>query len=350
MRRKLLAGLLAAAMAAAALTGCSSGTGEGTDAAATETSTETTQAAADSEGTDGAGTQVAASGGDYTIGCTVYYMTEFVTLMVEGMEEKADELGVNLVMLDAQQDAQNQITQVENLIAQQVDAIIVAAVDSDAILPAIEMCEDANIPLIGVNMLFNTEEAYHYVGPDDVLAGELEMQHAIDAIGGAGKIAILEGPIGQSAQIQRLEGNENVLADYEGKVEVIAQQTANWSREEALTLVENWLETFSGELNAIVAHNDEMALGAIQALEAAGLSDQIVVTGVDAILDGCNAVKEGTLLGTVYQDAALEGSEAVVKAYGVLTGEVTEKELSYIDMKWITQENVDELLTTIYAE
>lgn len=329
MKKRILAVLLVAAMTASMLLGCSSGT---------------------EESDKGEKKESEAKDGDYTIGCTVYYMTEFVTLMVEGMEKRADELGCDLVMLDAQQDAQNQITQIENLIAQKVDVIIVAAVDSDAILPAIEMCDDAGIPLVGVNMLFNTEEPYHYVGPDDVLAGELEMQNAIDEIGGEGNVVILEGPIGQSAQIQRLEGNQNVLDKYEGKINVLADQTANWSREEALTLVENWLETFSGEIDAIVAHNDEMALGAIQALEAAGLTDEIVVTGVDAILDGCNAVKDGTLLGTVYQDAGLEGSEAVQKAYDVLEGKVTEKELSYIDMEWITKDNVDDLLTTIYAE
>lgn len=335
MKNRMMAMLLAVSMIAAMLMGCSSGTEEKTDDTKKTEKTEKT----DTKKGDG----------KYTIGCTVYYMTEFITLMVDGMEQKADELGCDLVMLDAGNDAQNQITQVENLIAQKVDVIVVAAVDSDAILPAIGMCEDAGIPLVGVNMLFNTDEKYHYVGPDDVLAGELEMQNAIDKIGGEGNVVILEGPIGQSAQIQRLEGNQNVLKKYEGKVNVLADQTANWSREEALTLVENWLETFSGQIDAIVAHNDEMALGAIQALEAAGLTDQIVVTGVDAILDGCNAVKDGTLLGTVYQDAALEGSDAVQKAYDVLEGKVTEKELSYIDMKWITKDNVDDLLTTVYA-
>lgn len=337
MMKKLLAMVLTVVMTMGMITGCSTGVEE--NAGKETTAQSDTQQ--ESKKTSGDG---------YTIGCTVYYMTEFVTLMTEGMQSKADELGCDLVMLDAGQDAQKQITQIENLIAQKVDVIIVAAVDSDAILPAIEMCDQAGIPLVGVNMLFNTDQEYHYVGPDDVLAGELEMQNAIDAIGGEGNVLILEGPIGQSAQIQRLEGNQNVLAKYDGKIAVLAQQTANWSREEALTLVENWLETFNGQIDAIVAHNDEMALGAIQALEAAGLTEQIVVTGVDAILDGCNAVKDGSLLGTVYQDAILEGSDAVQKAYDVLDGKATEKELSYIEMKWITSENVDELLTTVYAE
>lgn len=333
MKKRLLSMVLVLAMAASMLMGCTTGT-ESSDGGTKEAQEKT-------EKKDGEG---------YTIGCTVYYMTEFITLMVEGMQEKAKELGCDLVMLDAQNDAQNQITQVENLIAQKVDIIVVAAVDSDAIVPAIEMCDEAGIPLVGVNMLINTDQAYHYVGPDDVMAGELEMQHAIDAIGGKGNVVILEGPIGQSAQIQRLEGNMNVLKEYEGKVELLAQQTANWSREEALSLVENWIETFGGKINAVVAQNDEMALGAIQALEAAGVKDKVVVTAVDAIKDGCNAVKEGKLLGTVYQDAALEGQEAVQKAYDVLEGKVTEKKLDYIDMPWITTENVDELLTTIYAE
>lgn len=327
MKKRWMAMFLVLAMVGTMLIGCSSGTEE-----SSSNKKETKKS----------------SGDGYTVGCTVYYMTEFVTLMTKGMEDKAEELGCDLVMLDAQQDAQNQITQIENLIAQKVDVIVVAAVDSDAILPAIEMCDKAGIPLVGVNMLFNTEEPYHYVGPDDVLAGELEMQNAIDKIGGEGNIVILEGPIGQSAQIQRLEGNQKVLDKYKGKINVLADQTANWSREEALTLVENWLETFSGKIDAIVAHNDEMALGAIQALEAAGLTDKIAVTGVDAILDGCNAVKDGTLLGTVYQDAHLEGSEAVQKAYDVLEGKVTEKKLDYINMEWITKENVDKLLDTVY--
>lgn len=329
MKKRCLAIFLAAAMVI--IMGCSS---------SAEKSADIEQKKQDASKKDG----------KYTIGCTVYYMTEFVTLMSDGMKEKANQLGCDLVMLDAQQDAQKQITQVENLIAQKVDAIVVAAVDSDAILPAMDMCEKAGIPLVGLNMLFNTDKPYYYVGPNDVLAGELEMQHAIDKIGGKGNIVILEGPIGQSAQLQRLEGNQNVLDKYKGKVDVLAQQTANWSREEALTMVENWLQTFSGKIDAIVAHNDEMALGAIQALEAQNLTGKIVVTGVDAILDGCNAVKDGTMLGTVYQDAGFEGSEAIQKAFDVLEGTVTKKELSYIDMKWITKENVDDLLNTIYKK
>lgn len=287
---------------------------------------------------------------EFTVGYSFYYMSEFITLMNKGVEDKCDELGMKLISLDAENDTSNQITQIENLIAQNVDCLLVAAVDSDAIVPALDMAKEADIPLVAVNMTINTDEDYYYSGPDDVLAGELEMQSAIDAIGGEGKIAILEGPIGQSAQIDRLQGNKNVLAKND-KIEVVADQTANWSREEAQALVENWLQEFP-DIKAIVGHNDEMALGAIMAIESAGLTPgkDIIVTGVDAIEDGCNAVKDGKLLSTVYQDAVLEGGLGVELCHKILTGDAPKEYINLIDMTNYTQDNVDELLSTLYAK
>ena len=108
---------------------------------------------------------------EITIGSTVYYMTEFITLMVEGMKAEAEELGVKLTILDANNDAANQLSQVENLIASKVDVVLVAAVDADGIVPALDMAEAANIPLTGVNMLINTDKPYYYAVPNDVEAG-----------------------------------------------------------------------------------------------------------------------------------------------------------------------------------
>lgn len=279
------------------------------------------------------------------IGCTVYYMTEFVTLMTEGIKAEAEEQGADLILLDANNDAQTQISQIENLIAQEVDIILVAAVDADAIVPALEMCEDAGIPLVGVNMLINTDKPYYYAGPNDVEAGELEMQYIIDKIGGKGNVVILEGPIGTSAQLQRMEGNQNILAKYP-EVKVLANQPANWSREEALTITENWLQAFEGEIDGIIAHNDEMALGAIQALEAKEID--IPVSGVDAIKDGCQAIKDGRFDATVFQDAELEGRLGVQVCMDVINGTPPDEYINFIEMKLITQDNVDELLDTIY--
>ena len=179
------------------------------------------------------------------------------------------------------------------------------------------------------------------------------MQAAIDAIGGEGNICVLEGPIGQSAQIDRWTGNENVLNSEAGaNINLLTHQTANWSREEAETMTENWLEGFEEGIDAIVAHNDEMALGAIMAIEAKGLvpGEDIIVTGIDAIEDGCNAVKEGKMLSTVYQDAKLEGGQGIEICYGILTGNPPAEYINLIDMTQYTQDNVDELLTTLYAD
>lgn len=281
------------------------------------------------------------------IGSTVYYMTEFITLMVEGMKAEAAELGVELIVLDANNDAATQLSQVENLIAQKVDVILVAAVDADAIVPAFDMAEAAGIPLTGVNMLMNTDKKYYYAGPNDVEAGELEAQYIIDKIGGKGNVVILEGPIGTSAQLQRLEGNMNVLTK-NPDVKILAQKPANWNREEALTLTENWLQTYPDQIDGIIAHNDEMALGAIQALEAKGLKDQIPVAAVDAIKDACQAIKDGRMEATVFQDAALEGRLGVRVANQVATGNPPAEALNFIKMELITKDNVDKLLTTIY--
>ncbi len=283
------------------------------------------------------------------IGCTVYYMSEFATLMKEGIEKQAKEEGAELIFLDANRDVNKQISQVENLIAQKVDVLIVAAVDSDGIVPALQMAKGANIPLVGLNMLINTKEPYLYAGPNDVEAGELEMKYAIDKIGGKGNIAILEGPIGTSAQMQRHEGNHNILKKYPD-VKVVAEQPANWSREEALRLTENWIQAFNGKIDAVVSHNDEMAIGAIQALEAKGLKNKIPVTGVDAIKDACMRIGEGKMDATVFQDADAEGRLGVKIAVKAAKGEKIEKNMNLIKMELITKENVNKLLDGIYKK
>lgn len=332
MKKRILSVLLVAAMTVSMLVGCGSSSSE-------ESSGSESTASSEESGD---------SGEKFTLGYTYYYSSEFITLMNQGVQEKCDELGMDVVMLDAENDSANQITQVENLIGQGVDCLLVAAVDSDAIVPALDMAKEAEIPIVAVNMTVNTDEDYYYAGPDDVLAGELEMQSAIDAIGGKGNICILEGPIGQSAQIDRLEGNENVLAK-NSDINVLADQTANWSREEAESLVENWIQAFD-DIDAIVAHNDEMALGAIQAIEGAGLTpgEDIIVTGIDAIEDGCTAVKEGKQLSTVYQDAGLEGGNGVQLCYDILTGNTPEEYINLIDMTQYTKDNVDELIDKLY--
>jgi ABC-type sugar transport system substrate-binding protein len=277
------------------------------------------------------------------IGATVYYMTEFITLATEGLKKEAEEQNVELTVLDANNDVAKQISQIENLISQKVDAIIVAAVDSDALAPAVQKAKEAGIPLIGLNMIINSPDVTAYSGPNDVEAGELEMQYVADKLSGKGNIVILEGPIGTSAQLQRREGIHNVL-DKNPEIKVLAEQTANWSRAEALTLMENWLQSFDGQIDAVVAQNDEMALGAIQALESKGLKDKIPVVGVDAIKDACESIKNGVQDATVFQDAEKEARQSVQLAIKAIKGEPIEKD-NLIKMELVTKENVDKYLS-----
>ena len=335
--KKVLSVMLAAAMLASMAAGCQSSSGAASVAGTASEGSDTASTAA-------AGT--ANSGKKIKVGSTVYYYTEFITLMAKGMKREAAQEGVDLTILDANNDAQKQLSQVENLIAQKVDVIVVAAVDTDAIVPAVAMCKKANIPLVAVNMLINTKEPYYYVGPNDVQAGEEEMQACIDAMGGKGNIVILQGPIGTSAQLQRSEGNHNVLKKYPD-VKVLAEQPANWDRSQALTLTENWLQAFPDKIGGIVAHNDEMAMGALKAIQAKGLKTPI--TGVDAIKDGCLSIKNQTpFIATVYQNADMEGSLGVKTAIQIARGQKPEKEKNYIDMELMTKDNVSKLLTTIY--
>ena len=281
------------------------------------------------------------------IGVDVYYMSEFITLMKEGVVSEAKAQGADIVFLDANNDINTQISQVQNLITQKCDVLLIASVDPNGIAPAVAAAKKANIPVVGVNMIINSKDTTAYVGPNDVQAGEEEMQAAIDKIGGKGNIVILQGPIGISAQIQRDEGNHNILKKYPN-VKLLSEQTANWNRNEALKLTENWLQSNPGKINAIVAHNDEMALGAIAALKEKGLLSKVVVTGIDAINDGCKAVKNGELTATVYQNANFEGSEGVKAAILAAKHETIAKKNNLIDMKVINKANVDDLLSTIY--
>lgn len=146
--------------------------------------------------------------------------------------------------------------------------------------------------------------------------------------------------MGQSAQLQRWEGINNVLADYEG-IEILAYDTANWSRSEAMTLMETWLTTYGDEIDAVVAENDEMALGARQAIEAEGYD--IPCIGIDGITDAVTAIQNGGMIASDFQDAEGQISGAIDAAVAVLNGEEVEKEI-WIPFQMITPDNVEEFV------
>ena len=167
---------------------------------------------------------------------------------------------------------------------------------------------------------------------------ELEMKYIAEKMGGKGQIAILHGPNGISAEILRREGYANILKDYP-QIEIVAEPTCNWSREEGMSTTENLIQAYP-DLAAVVAQNDEMAMGALTAIQDAGAD--IIVGGIDAIADACVAVKNGDLDCTVFQDAIGQAKGAVDVMLKLINGE----EVSDVDIPFIlvTQENVDQYM------
>lgn len=270
---------------------------------------------------------------------------------------------VELTVFDGRYDALVQQEQFNTMITQKFDAIIFVPIDIEAGATAVQAATDAGIPVVGSNTRVNSDLLSAYVGSDDTISGYMEAKTVLDKIGCKGNVVILEGPIGQSAQISRLEGNKKALAECPN-VKVIEDQTANWSRAEAQTLMENWLTSHPGQINGVIGQNDEMALGAIEAIKAAKLNvKDFAIAGIDGITDALHAVKDGTMT-SILQDARAQAQGAMDLAiFNAKKGSYKPesniwaqypdmpfkdgKEKNY-NVPWtpVTSENVDKLLET----
>lgn len=276
-------------------------------------------------------------------GLFMSHMTNAFTIeMSDAVKAKAAELGVELTVYDGGQDAAKQVSQVETAVTQGITEIVIEPVSVDGIVPAIEAATKAGIPVVVVNQKISKPEAASaFVGVSNVDGGVMEMKTAAEAIGGKGNVAFLLGPMGSDAQLGRTEGYYNVLKDYPD-IKVVFEQTANWKTDEALKLVENWLQTGT-EINAIVANNDGMALGALKAVEDAKLLDKIKIYGLDATPDALAAVKDGRMAATVSQSTTAQGATAMETVVKLVKGEKVDPEI-LVSFTLITIDNVGEYL------
>lgn len=266
---------------------------------------------------------------------------EFIVMLERAMQEKASRLGVRLIVNDAQRSAARQVRQVESFIAQGVDAIILNPCEVEASAPAVDKAHAAGIPIVNVNSETRSAPTA-FVGSRDEESARLAMEYIAERLQGRGGVAMMHGFMGQAAQIKRDRGAREVLARHPG-LELVAEQTAEWSRSKALSLMENWIQSYGARIRAVFAQNDEMAMGALLALERAGMKDKVVVVGVDAIADALAAVKEGRLDATVFQDARGQGAGAVETAVKIVRRQPYEKEV-FIPFRRVTRRNVDEFL------
>ncbi|GAA1023193.1 D-threitol-binding protein [Acrocarpospora pleiomorpha] len=282
-----------------------------------------------------------AEGGEHRlrIGATVYFMSPFITQGKEGMEAYAKARDIDLLWNSAEQDVSTQASQIDQMINQHVDAIIVAPVQADSLGPQLARAKKEGIPVIAVNAtLKDTSNITTSVLPDDVKAGEQAMQIMVDKLNGKGRIAILQGALGSSFEIDRTKGMHNILAK-NPDIKVVAEDAADWKPEVAGNKVKTWLQSAGGKIDGIVAQNDDMALGAAKGLAEAGRKD-IFVVGIDGIEDGLKAVQNGSMLGTNLQHGVVEMAAGLAVARLVATGKPYQKAYTY-NMPIITEDNVD---------
>ena len=291
-----------------------------------------------------------------TIGLTMATFDDnFLTVLRNGMENDAGELdGVELQAEDATNDVGKQLSQIENFIAAGVDAIVVNAVDTSATQAMTDAAAAAGVPLVYVNRqpinVDTLPDGQAFVASNEIESGTLaafevcKMLRAAGMAGGA-DVVIMIGELSNQAAVQRTKDFHDVIGmDMCNFMNVVEEQTANWSRTEAADLMTNWMGggvTF----DAVLANNDEMAIGAIQAMKAGGLDmGDIIVSGVDATQDALAALQSGDLDITVFQDAAGQGRGAVDTALRLIRGEATDKKV-YIPFQLVTADNVGDFLS-----
>ena len=278
-------------------------------------------------------------------------MTSFdnphLTVLLDAMrEEAARHEGVTLVTEDAQLDVARQLNQVQNFAANGLDAIIVNAVDGDSTAAITAQARDAGIPLVYVNhppaeLDAGMPEGSAYVGSAERDAGRFQAEAVCQMMDGTGRALILMGPLENRAALVRTQTVEEIFASDDCGIEVVEKQTANWNRVQAVDLVSAWV-TAGLEFDAIVSNNDEMAIGAIQALKSAGMSmDDVVIAGIDATADGLAAMAAGDLDVTVFQNTVGQGHLAVQAAVSAAGGAAMEPE-AWVPFEAVTAENLSQ--------
>ena len=284
-----------------------------------------------------------------TIGFSVSKFDDnFLTVMRNDAVRHAAEQGHTMQVDDAKDDVGAQLSHVQNYIASGVDAIIVNAVDTDTTVAMTKAAESAGVPLVYVNRQPIDLDAFSatttFVGSNEKWSGTLEAFEMCVQAGGKGKAVMLMGQLhNEAAQSRSEDVREVIKLSMCNGIELIEEQTGNWSRIEANDIMSNWLAA-GLEFNIVFANNDEMAIGAIQALKSNGISmDDVIVGGVDATEDALNAMQAGDLDVTVFQNAAAQGAGSVDAAVALVDGQSLPK-FVVIPFELVTLANIDQYI------
>lgn len=306
------------------LAACSS-TSTGTDATTNSASSTTASSSA---------------GGKAEIGIAIFDMSDkFVSYITQGMKVAATKQNVPVSYVDAQNDTATQVKQVQQFINDGVKSIVLIPTNESSADQSIALANKANIPIIVVNRYYKSvDNATSYVGSDSITAGTMQMEAVAKLLNGKGTIAIMNGEMGTEAQINRTKGNKDIIAKYPD-MKVVLEDTANYDRAQGMALMAKWLSSGT-TINAVVANNDEMIIGAMLAAQLDHKDKDMIFAGVDATMDALEFVKAGRLQVTVFQNAPEQGNQAVKAAIAAAAGQTVQKQIM-VPYELVNKDNVE---------
>lgn len=256
----------------------------------------------------------------------------FFVDLKSGIESKAKKLGYDVVVLDSQNNPAKEVSNMEDISVKNVDIVLLNPVDSDSAIASVMVANNLNLPVITVDRATNGGKVVSHVASDNVEGGKMAAQYVIDQLGGKGNIVELEGIAGSSATRDRGAGFDNEIKN--SNLNIITKQSADFDRTKGLSVMENIIQS-KGNIDAVFAQNDEMALGALKALQDANLDDVLVV-GFDATDDAVASVQKGDMAATIAQQPKLIGETAVDLAHRFLSDEKVES-FAPVELKLITK-------------
>lgn len=261
----------------------------------------------------------------------------FAMQLRDAFAEKAKEAGMDVEFLDAKGDANLQIDQLNEAIDNHAGAIVLLAMDGTSIVPSVEKAREAGIPVVIMNRNVNDPKVIGSMS-NDLEAGQMQGEFMAENLPPNAKVVYLEGESSLTAAVKRWEGFKEACLEKRPDIQLLAMVDGSWSKAEGLKAMTLWL-SFYPEINGVIAGNDEMALGAIQALKAANRLEGCLVSGVDATPSGLAAVRAGELSQTIRQDAEGQAAGAVSLVKAFLDGKSPTESLD-IPFTSITQDNI----------
>ena len=273
-----------------------------------------------------------------------YFDQNFLTIIRQSIDKEAKTQGLESQFEDARGDVGRQTDQVQSFIGSGVDAIIVDPVDSASTPALTKLAQQAKIPLVFVNRTPGDKTlppGVVFVGSDERESGVLQMEALAKMANYRGNVAIMIGNLTDAGALQRTKDVEQVVAKYPN-MKVVLKQTANYSRNEGMDLMLNWLSN-GEDIDIVAANNDEMAIGAIMAIAQAKPKKNILVGGIDATPDGLKSMANGSMQVTVFQDAVGQGKKSVEVAQRLIKGEKVDSH-QWIPFELVTKENMQQYI------